>query len=59
MGQLGVPRGGSRAVVEHREHDSSFVLSSLSCMRPWGPGRAMASFCVSIACWWVTDAVAR
>eukprot|EP00966_Prymnesium_polylepis_P072041 1672997-Prymnesium_polylepis.1 len=52
MGQLGVPRGGSRAVVEQCEHDPSFVLLSLSCMRAWGPGRALAIFFfVSIACW--------
>eukprot|EP00966_Prymnesium_polylepis_P195555 4532894-Prymnesium_polylepis.1 len=62
MGLLGVPRGGSRAVVVHRVHrvhDPCYVLSSLSRMRAWVPGRAMLIFRVSIACWWVTDAVAR
>ena len=59
-GLLSVPRGGSRAVVVHGVHDPCFVLSSLSRMRARGcQGRAMAIFRVSIACWWVTDAVAR
>eukprot|EP00966_Prymnesium_polylepis_P202375 4688116-Prymnesium_polylepis.1 len=42
-------------------HDRCFVLTSLSRMRAWVPGRVMATFRVSIgiACWWVTDAVAR
>ena len=52
-------RGGSRAVVVLRVHDPCFVLSSLARMRAWLSGRAMAIFRVSVACWWVTDAVAR